>query len=193
MACGAVRADREPESSEATPMITGPAKMWKRILVPHDFSPCAVNALRVAVELAGVHRAAITILHVSDLPENLTADTVVSPPGERSALPIADYTTRGAVQRLEAIAEPLRREGLSVLTKTVTGGIAEEILLAAKNDTDVLVLGTHGRTGLSHLLVGSVAEKIVRCASVPVVTVRSRSPEAAKTNEERDAEDELSG
>lgn len=173
-------------------MTIGP-NMWKNILVPHDFSPCAVKALRVAVDLARVHRAAITILHVSDLPENVTADTVVSPPGEPRALPVAEYTTRGARTRLEEVAEPLRRQGLSVLTKAVTGDIAKEILLAAQTDTDVLVVGTHGRTGLSHLLLGSVAERVVRGASVPVVTVRSLSPEAEPTNEERDAEDELAG
>ena len=124
--------------------------MWKNILVPHDFSPCADRALRLAVELARVHRA--------------------------------------------EIAEPLRREGLAVLTKAVTGICGDEILVAARElGTDVLVVGTHGRTGLSHFWLGSVAEELVRRASIPVLTVRVPSAEAEPTIEERDAEDELAG
>jgi nucleotide-binding universal stress UspA family protein len=92
------------------------------------------------------------------------------------------------------IAEPLRREGLVVLTKAVTGTFADEILAAAQElATDVLVIGTHGRTGLSHFWLGSVAEELVRRASIPVLTVRFPSPEAEPTMEERDAEDELAG
>ena len=168
--------------------------MWKSILVPHDFSPGADRALRVAVDLARVHGASISILHVSDLPEGLTGDTVVEPPREHSSLAGADYVTRGALRRLEGIAQPLRRAGLTVRTKAVTGDVADEILGAARKlDTDVLVVGTHGRTGLSHLVLGSVAENVVRRASVPVVTVRSVAMEAEPTSEERDAEDERAG
>jgi nucleotide-binding universal stress UspA family protein len=168
--------------------------MWKNILVPHDFSPCADRALRLAVELARVHRAEISLLHVSDLPDDLTADTIVEPPGEGSVLVVADYATRGALRRLEQIAEPLRREGLAVLTKAVTGICADEILVATRElGTDLLVVGTHGRTGLSHFWLGSVAEELVRRASIPVLSVRVPSVEAEPTIEERDAEDELAG
>jgi nucleotide-binding universal stress UspA family protein len=80
------------------------------------------------------------------------------------------------------------------VTKAITGEIADEILAAAQDlEADVLVVGTHGRTGLAHLVLGSIAEKVVRRAAVPVVTVRSLSPEAEPTKEERDAEDELTG
>jgi nucleotide-binding universal stress UspA family protein len=168
--------------------------MWKNILVPHDFSPCADRALRLAVELARFCGAEIALLHVSDLPGDLTEDVVVEPPGEGSALVLADYATRGALRRLDVIAEPLRREGLAVLTKAVTGTFADEILAAAQElATDVLVVGTHGRTGLSHLWLGSVAEELVRRAPIPVLTVRFPSAEAEPTTEERDAEDELTG
>jgi len=168
--------------------------MWKNILVPHDFSPCADRALRLAVELARVHHATIRLLHVSDLPDNLAVDTVVEPPGEGAALVVADYATRGALRRLEVIAEPLRREGITVLTKAVTGNRADEILAAAGDcGAEVLVVGTHGRKGLSHFWLGSVTEEVVRRASIPVLTVRVPSPNAEPTIEERDAEDELTG
>src|SRR6516165_9883238 len=106
---------------------------WKNILVPHDFSACAARALHVAADLAKVHRATIAILHVSELPENLTEDAVVEPPGEHVALRIGDYAARGALQKLEAIAEPLRGEGIPILTRAVTGDVAENILVAAQD------------------------------------------------------------
>jgi nucleotide-binding universal stress UspA family protein len=167
--------------------------MWKNILVPHDFSPCADRALRLAVELARDRPAEITLLHVSDLPDDLMVDTRIEPVGEGSVL-VADYATRGALRRLDAIAEPLKREGFAVLTKAVTGTCASAILVAAeKFGTDLLVVGTHGRAGLSHFWQGSVAEDLVRRASIPVLTVRFPSPEAEPTIEERGAEDELAG
>lgn len=168
--------------------------MWKNILVAHDFSPCSERALRVAVDLARVHGAAIAIVHVSALPGDLSADTIVEPQGSRSPVSLADYTTRGARERLDEIAARIRREGISVVTKAVAGEAAQELLAAADElRANVLVIGSHGRTGLSHLLLGSVAEAVVRRASVPVVTVRSPSPEAEPTSEERDVQDELDG
>lgn len=168
--------------------------MWKTLLVPHDFSPCAARALRTAVDLAKVHGAELTLVHVSELPVNLPPSTLVTPGNTDRPLRVDDYTKRGALQQLEAIAEPLRREGLTVRTMAVTGDVADEIIDVAKQvSAEALVVGTHGRTGLSHLLLGSVAEKVVRGASVPVACVRTDAPEARSTREERDAEDELAG
>lgn len=168
--------------------------MWKNILVPHDFSPCASRALGLAAKLARLHDAAIAIVHVSPLPPNVPADARVTPPGEPTALRVDEYTMRGALRQLDGIAEPLRRERIPVLTRAVTGEVADELLAAATRlEADVLVVGTHGRTGLSHFLLGSVAEELVRRASVPVVTVRSDCAEAEPTDEERSVEDELTG
>lgn len=168
--------------------------MWKILLVPHDFSPCAARALRTAIELAKVHGAELALVHVSELPANLPPDTLVTPADAAGPLRVDDYTTRGARQQLEAIAEPLRREGLAVRTLAVTGDVADEILTVANEiGAEALVVGTHGRTGLSHLLLGSIAEKVVRRASVPVVCVRTHAPETRSTREERDVEDELAG
>ncbi|MET0595949.1 MAG: universal stress protein [Polyangiaceae bacterium] len=169
--------------------------MWKSILVPHDFSPCSDRALDYAVDVARVHRAGLTLLHVCALPDDLSDDTVVEPPEEGRALGIAEYATRGALRRLETIAEPRRREQqLTVATKAVTGACADEILRVAQEiEADLIVVGTHGRTGLSHLLRGSVVEEIVRRASIPVLTIRFHSSDAQPTSEERAAEDELAG
>lgn len=168
--------------------------MWKKLLVPHDFSTCAERALRTAVELARVHGASLVLAHVSSLPANLPPSALISPADSPEPLRVDEYTTRGARQRLEAIAAPLRSTGLAVETVAVTGEVtAQVIALARQVGADALVVGTHGRTGLSHLLLGSVAEKIVRAAAVPVVCVRTSAPEAAPTREESSAEDELSG
>jgi nucleotide-binding universal stress UspA family protein len=129
---------------------------------------------------------------VSELPANLPPDTLVTPALAAGPLRVDDYVTHAARQRLDAIAEPLRRAGLAVSTLAVTGDVAEQILALA-NEVDALVVGTHGREGLSHFLFGSVAEKVVRRASVPVICVRTRSPEATPTNEESNVEDELAG
>lgn len=168
--------------------------MWKKLLVPHDFSACAERALRTAVELAKVHGASLVLAHVSSLPANLPPSALISPADSPEPLRVDEYTTRGARQRLEDIAAPLRKLGLVVATFAVTGEVTAQIItLARQVEADALVVGTHGRTGLSHLLLGSVAEKIVRAATVPVVCVRTSAPEAAPTREESSAEDELSG
>lgn len=166
------------------------------MLVPHDFSASAQRALEVAVELAGEARSEILLLHVSPLPPNLPPDTEVSLAGG-SGSRADDLVTRGARRDLAAIAMPLVARGLQVSTHAVcvgAGDVSEAILDAAREvGADAIVVGTHGRRGLAHLLLGSVAEKLVRTAHVPVVTVRTRSPEAAPTREESILEDEQAG
>lgn len=168
--------------------------MWKKLLVPCDFSACSEAALALAAGLARTHGAAVALLHVSDLPPNLDADARITPPDTDRALRVDEYVTRGATERLESLARPLRDGGLRATVRAVTGDVAREILRAADDEgASAIVIGTHGRTGLSHLLLGSVAEKVVRAAKVPVVTVRLPGPEAHATDEERAAEDELVG
>lgn len=167
---------------------------WKRLLVPHDFSACAAQALALAADLAEQHGARITVMHATELPENLDAGTRVKPPGEAEPVRADVYTLRGARARIDELLEPLRARGLDVRSVAVVGDVSEAILETARAvGADAIVMGTHGRRGLSHLLLGSIAEKIVRHASVPVVTTRLPSPEIAHTVEERALEDELAG
>jgi nucleotide-binding universal stress UspA family protein len=168
--------------------------MWTKLLVPHDFSLCAARALETAAELAKIHGSELVLVHVSDLPANLAPDMLVAPTKALGLVRVDDYTTRGAVQQLEQIAEPLRRQGIPVVTQATTGDVVEQILaIADRARADALVMGTHGRSGLPHLLQGSVTERVLRAASVPVVCVRVPGPLASRTNEERDIEDELAG
>lgn len=171
--------------------------MWRHLLVPVDFSECATHALELALGIALREGASLTLLHVSVLPPNLPPDALVTPPGETTAVRIDDYTTNGVNARLEAIAAPLRARHLDVRTLAVastSSDVADQILRACDDvGAEAIVVGTHGRTGLSHLLLGSVAEHVIRRATVPVITIRSRSAEARPTREERVAEDELAG
>jgi len=172
--------------------------MWKRLLVPHDFSRCAAGALDLAIGLAEQGGGQILLVHVSPLPPNLPPDAQVFAPGG-SATPVSvdEMMVLGAYRELVAIAMPLEERGLSVLSfarLTESGSPAATILrMAEELDADVIVLGTHGRTGFTHLLLGSVAEQIIRRARVPVVTVRSQDETSHPTREEALAEDELAG
>lgn len=174
--------------------------MWKRILVPHDFSACAARAVDLACTLAEREPGAVLqLLHVSQLPPNLPLDAIVAPFGpNRPSTTIDDLTTSGARASLEDIVGPLRSRGIearAIAVATASRDIAAEILYVAERErADVIVIGTHGRSGLSHLLLGSVAEKVIRGATMPVVTIRSsQAPDAEPTREEDVAEDELSG
>lgn len=171
--------------------------MWKRILVPHDWSECAERALEVAGELALQSQGQLILLHVSPLPPNLPHEAKVSD-RDGARVSVDELLTSGALRDLESLAAPLKARGLTVRTcarAAEPGSPAPSILRVAEElEADVIVLGTHGRTGLSHLLSGSVAETVIRGASIPVVTVRSREQEEPHlTSAEAAAEDELAG
>jgi nucleotide-binding universal stress UspA family protein len=139
----------------------------KRILCPTDFSEAAVQAFSNAVEIAIHNEAEIYLVHV--LPALLTdggASTVMVslPEYERLLQP---------KQRMEEMARPLLAKGLKVETLITRGDPASEIVKIAKQKAvDLIVIATHGKTGWRHLAFGSVAEKIVRTASCPVLSIR---------------------
>lgn len=142
---------------------------FRRILVPHDFSDNATHALRLAADLAERHGGRITVLHV------LTP--FYSGPGYPTQEEIAWTPPAEMVRERERRLGNLVRDTLGpragrVTCRAVLGEAVPAILAAAKN-ADVLVIATLGRSGLARLLVGSVAEKVVRHASIPVLTVHA--------------------
>jgi nucleotide-binding universal stress UspA family protein len=147
------------------------ARLFRRILVPHDFSDYATGALKVAAELAAPVRGRLIVLHV------LTP--FYSGPGfptqsEIAWLPSVELV-RNLRERLEAlVARALPRTRLRIECRVEVGNPLSRILQAAR-DVDSIVMATLGRTGLSHLMLGSVAEKVVRHAPVPLLTVRTRA------------------
>jgi nucleotide-binding universal stress UspA family protein len=138
----------------------------KKILVPTDFSPHSDYALQYALMLAGAFKARILLIHVIEPLTYSVTDTL---------------TVTNHFEALKTIANPLlenirkrfQKKGLKVETNVLTGVPYREILNKGRQtQADLIVMGTHGRTGMEHILLGSVAEKVVRLASCPVVTVR---------------------
>ena len=147
------------------------AALFRRILVPHDFSSQAAAALAIAVDLAAEHRGTIAVLHAIAPVYPITSF------GPETALPVwapPEEMIAAARTRLEAlVARARKRRGVRAVTCRVLVGEPHRCIAEAARDADSIVMGTLGRTGLSHLLIGSVAEKVVRHAPVPVLTVRS--------------------
>jgi nucleotide-binding universal stress UspA family protein len=142
----------------------------QRILVAHDFSDTAEKALDVALDLAGRLQARVTIVHAYEAPTFVFPESVVA---------TADLLgqMRGAAEdALASVAERAKGRGVQVETVVRPGVAWHEIDMAAKDlRCDLVVMGTHGRRGLSRALLGSVAEKVVRTASCPVLTVPQAS------------------
>lgn len=154
-----------------------PANPFRRILVPHDFSPAADQALRQAAALARAGGGRLRVLHVLEpmyLPVNVPAQALPDPaaflPDQHAAL----------VRRVQKV---LGAGGPPCTVEVVIGQPTSAILERAGR-ADSIVMSTHGRTGLTHLLLGSVAERVVRASPIPVLTVRPRSrarkPRAAR-------------
>ena len=148
-----------------------------RILVPTDFSEASDAALAEARDLAATLGASIRIVHVFDDPyvtSAMSADgQMFLPPDLRASLmKDADARLR---QRLDAAVSPDRGEECALVTGPVAASIVEE---AQTSGADLILMATHGRGGVSHLLLGSVAERVVRTAPCPVLTVRPQPSDA---------------
>ncbi len=152
--------------------------MYKKILVPLDGSPLAEAALPPVVELAQCTGAKIILLRVLLTPvyEYMRTDPVVA-----TVTAEAREINRDEVQNyLEYMAAGLRQKGLTVETQVCEGPIADAILDYAESiHTDLIAMSTHGRSGLARWLIGSVADKVVHAATMPVLLVRPRLPKNA--------------
>jgi nucleotide-binding universal stress UspA family protein len=148
-----------------------------KILHPTDFSECAAQAQAMAVDLAGKLGAEIVLLQVL-VETPLYGESILSMPKVQS---VYDAQRKWAEETLEARADDLRRRGLKVSWRAQVGVPFEEIVKVAEEErADMIVMGTHGRTGLGRAFLGSVAERVVRLAPCPVLTVRPAKSEAAR-------------
>jgi universal stress protein A len=142
----------------------------KRILYPTDFSDCAKTAEEYATALADQFQAELHVL-------NVLADVKMMLPGPGSALSLPqnyllDLITE-AERTLAKVLPDAAKSGRTVVRTLRTGNPHVEIVKYAEAmEIDLIVMGTHGRGGLAHMLLGSVAEKLVRTAGCPVLTVR---------------------
>jgi nucleotide-binding universal stress UspA family protein len=142
-----------------------------RILAPTDFSKHSDNALRYAAAFAEKFGAEIILLHVvQDLSWFVPEAVLVA--GAMPATPIEQFVA-AARTALQRVVDGLNLPGVAVRPEVVEGVPFDAIVRFAKDkEVDLIVMGTHGHTGLAHLLLGSVAEKVVRKAPCPVLTVR---------------------
>jgi universal stress protein A len=166
---------------------------WKTLLVPTDFSVGARVAVAMAADLARKFGATLVLQHVSELPRGLEPEHTIYPEGSVEPVAIEAFLRMSAMQHLEHDAADLK--DLSVRLRVDLGAPSKCILQAAANvGADLIVMGTHGRTGLRHLLLGSIAEKVLRGSPIPVLTVRTTEvAEAEATEAEEAALDESAG
>jgi universal stress protein A len=142
--------------------------MFKKILCPIDFSEGSRSALRAATTLATQNAGEVVLVHVWT-PPIMAMATQAPVPGEALQ---QMYETAEA--DLAAAAAALGKQGVRTTTQILEGSPWAMIVEASRNDRaiDLVVMGTHGRTGLSHALLGSVAEQVVRHARCAVLVVR---------------------
>ena len=140
-----------------------------RILVPVDFSAHSDRASRYAATLASQVGASVELLHVvEDITSGAFSEVYVP-----NVPDLIQETVNNAVQRLTSLKAALFPHGADVETAVLVGRPASAIPEHAKaGGFDLIVMGTHGRTGFSHTLMGSVAERVVRTAPCAVLTVR---------------------
>jgi nucleotide-binding universal stress UspA family protein len=137
----------------------------KRILVPFDFSAHSTAAVDYAALLAARLGASLRLLHVYDPPDSLAG--IVPGTSVREEEDSARRVAERELQRLQ-----LRiGDAVAVDTAVVAGAPVAEILRHAEGGFDLIVMGTHGRSGLRRLLLGSVTEEVLRRAKVPVLVV----------------------
>jgi nucleotide-binding universal stress UspA family protein len=145
-----------------------------RILVPIDFSPSSQAALEYAAFLAGEVGAALEVLHVWESGGYVGPDALAAMPGI-SRPPGWEQTRAGVRREVERFVERAHAHPAVVGVRVEAGTPVEAILAAVKAaGADLVIMGTHGRTGLSRLLLGSVAEEVLRRASCPVLTIRTK-------------------
>ena len=144
------------------------ARHFGKILVPMDFSPAALRAVELAADFARqAGPAQLILVHAYFVPLEVEALAVLGP--EK----IMEDIRARAAEDLEQILVRLQDTGVSAEYEASAGSPDEVVVrLARDKQVDLIVMGTRGRTGLAHALLGSVAERVIRTAPCPVLTVK---------------------
>lgn len=141
----------------------------RRILVPVDFSLRSQIAVDYALGQARRNRSVVQLLHVWE------PDARLSQSGR--AVLLDNFAKSRAGDAMKSYLEAVENNGVRVMARLEEGDLVETIVAVASEGFDLIVMGTHGRTGWSHLVHGSVAEKVVRQAPCPVTTIRVPDPD----------------
>lgn len=137
--------------------------MYNKILLPTDGSEGAEAALEHALDLAEKYEAELHIVYVADIRVDSTTDMWANMLGQLEEI---------GEEATSTIAKRVEKTGVEVVTEVIRGIPHEEInSYVDENDIDLITMGTHGRTGIDRLLLGSVTEKVIRTSKKPVLTV----------------------
>jgi nucleotide-binding universal stress UspA family protein len=145
------------------------------ILVPMDFSDCAPTVLDEAVRFAGAFGADLLLLHANETPRGIPLNALVQRGPGGAARPVSEVLREDAEAHLAPMVTRAAKAGVRASSRVAFGRIADVILETASSaGATMIVMGTHGRTGLARATLGSVAEDVMHHAEVPVVTVRTQ-------------------
>ncbi len=146
---------------------------WNRILVPHDFSESAEHAVEIACHEAKIHGAHVVLLHVVELLPHFGHESLMMTiPGTTTQISVLRYHVQAAETELAVAVQRLAAAGVKVDSVVKNGVPIDEIrAYLSVESVDLIVMGTHGRSGLRRMLAGSVAERLVRVSPVPVMTI----------------------
>jgi len=148
---------------------------YKVILVPIDFSSHSRKTLDYASRFAARHGASIRLLHIFQLPEYAVTQYEHRQQGCDELRSQVSWAEEAAQENLDALEQELLNKGLNAKGYLRVGYPFEEIVLMANDpDVDLVIIGTHGRSGIKRLLVGSTAERVVEHAPCPVLVVKER-------------------
>jgi len=165
--CPVLAVRTEPADNEDGSVLTRPVTL-ERILVPVDFSDCSLDAFKYAVVVAKQAKASVMLLHVLE-PVSYGLDFDLGHFRSR------EYVRETWTKRLEELAATHQHPDMVVEYRLRGGFPSDSILDSAKTlPCDLIVMGTHGRRGISHTISGSVAEAVLRKAHCPVIAVRSQ-------------------
>jgi nucleotide-binding universal stress UspA family protein len=186
---------RQHDRAEATTAASQVSGLFPSILVPVDFSPYAANAVHYALGITDRFASSLIVVHV--IPHETTTHAVSQRLGHRDLSFLGPWHPQRAPAVPSEVAEevvvdlreqaytalqaflPVQMTSHTVELRVLVGHPVERILeTAAQEKVSLIVLGTHGRTGLAHLLMGSVAERVVRLAPCPVLTVKTSTADA---------------
>jgi nucleotide-binding universal stress UspA family protein len=148
-------------------------RVIRKILVPVDFSPCSSQAVDYAAFLAKELGADVDVMHAWHPSQEIGPIVGAFDHSAERDRALADFVQTDAGKELKRVLFRLEARGVNVHGRLEAGSPRHAIVdAAAHGDYDLIVMGTHGRTGLAHVVAGSVAEWVVRHAPVPVLTVR---------------------
>lgn len=141
---------------------------YSNILIAIDGSECSMSAVKKGIELAKDLSSNVILLYVVDMTNTIDNAAVGA---------IVDKNIEGIFEKEadKLIESAIKKYPYAKTTKIIEEGVAKEAIntIAEQHKADLIVMGTHGRTGLNHLLVGSVAEYVIRHSSIPVMVVTS--------------------